>query len=45
MRGYMLIANTSQSTINYPALVSVLLLLLVGVLCVRYIRSGGRDEK
>ena len=40
MINYTLIANTSQSTINYPALVGVLLLLVVGVLYVGHVLSG-----
>ena len=44
MRGYVLIANTTQSTIDYPALVGVMLLLVGGVLCVRYLRSRGCVE-
>ena len=37
---HILIANTAQSTIDYPALVGVILLLLGGVIYVRYILSG-----
>ena len=36
----MLIANTTQTTIDYPALVGVMLLLVGGVLYVRHVLSG-----
>ena len=40
MINYILIANTSQSTIDYPDLVGVMLLLVGGILYVRYVLSG-----
>ena len=39
MINYILIANTAQSTINYPALVGLMLLLVGGVFFVHYILS------
>ena len=45
MRGYMLIANTTQSAINYPALVGAMLLLVGGVLYVRHVLTGGSEDK
>ena len=45
MINYMLVANTSQSTINYPALVVVMLLLVGGVLYVRHVLGHVRTRR
>ena len=44
MIDYILIANTSQPTINYTALVGALLLLLAGVLIFRHLARNTRRK-